>query len=661
MFEHVHPYDPLLIPADTWNKVQDAAKAYLKDNSKTSDVTQQFDKVYFRNDTGSNLNAFDVVGIETPTVLPVDAATTRQFKYHFTLTGVSPQIKHINRFGILQAPCLAGRIAQIVVDGLTVAKVNVSDSTHTYAEIEVGVTSSLKSGKTGSAIILWKESGTGVKWALVRIDATNTLKVKQGEPCSNACVEGTPTENLIFDGKGLKVHEPTCNDIPNTKIVRWKGVEVAGQACGAGSPGTSSFANKIVAKSPLSLTGGGTEDCPDTAELSLPNDLVTGRDGQCINVNVSQSGCKYEVSADLNLSLLAGNCISIDTNSQNSCEKTINNTMNLIGGNCISVSGSGCNKTIASTLDLVAGDCISISANSQNSCEKTITNTMSVTGGNGIIVTKSGCVYSVSMDVENSDKTSFSVLCDVDISITPIAITCVESSGGYQFQVTGGVLTLTKKYTNITLPEAVVKVSGDCPIDQLPTPPSGCSTCSECTTYEDKIYNPTTSSCDCIAAGSPLPYGYEYCDTPKAVPSCSDCADCTTGYRKVINISTGACQCILTNDATPSGYTDCGSPEVPDGQGIQFNGLSCAGQPPHFSFTFLGMPSGATSYVIDVVGNNGSHATVGPSYDHEEQIGMTYWGALNEGWGTPMWGECFTFNVTFSNGAMQTFTGCCEA
>ena len=44
------------------------------------------------------------------------------------------------------------------------------DAAHGFADVADGVCTSLKSGGTGGATILWKEAGTGLKWALVRFD-----------------------------------------------------------------------------------------------------------------------------------------------------------------------------------------------------------------------------------------------------------------------------------------------------------------------------------------------------------------------------------------------------------------------------------------------------------------------------------------------------------
>jgi hypothetical protein len=78
------------------------------------------------------------------------------------------------------------------------------------------------------------------------------------------------------------------------------------------------------------------------------------------------------------------------------------------------------------------------------------------------------------------------------------------------------------------------------------------------------------------------------------------------------------------------------------------------------------VPEGTAYYVITVTGDQGSSATVGPSYNHEETPGQTYWGALVDGWGDPQPGECFSFSAQWYDeddnpvGDAMTWEACCE-
>jgi len=56
---------------------------------------------------------------------------------------------------------MAGGVVQVQID--------VTDANHGYADVKASDNTKLASGASGSAVILWKESGTGTKWAIIRI------------------------------------------------------------------------------------------------------------------------------------------------------------------------------------------------------------------------------------------------------------------------------------------------------------------------------------------------------------------------------------------------------------------------------------------------------------------------------------------------------------
>jgi hypothetical protein len=72
------------------------------------------------------------------------------------------------RFVILAEPLAAGEIGRAWASGVCQAWIDVTDEGHRFADIDDG-SSVLVSRGTGAASILWKESGTGTKWAIVRL------------------------------------------------------------------------------------------------------------------------------------------------------------------------------------------------------------------------------------------------------------------------------------------------------------------------------------------------------------------------------------------------------------------------------------------------------------------------------------------------------------
>jgi hypothetical protein len=120
------------------------------------------------NNTGSDQSICAVVGIDEPYVTPDDNLSG--FKSRFILKGVVPdEDDHAQKFAILREPIPAGEVGRGVIVGTTPVLMQVEDEGDTSGTVIDGDTSKLISGNGGFANILWKQSGTGDKWAIVRL------------------------------------------------------------------------------------------------------------------------------------------------------------------------------------------------------------------------------------------------------------------------------------------------------------------------------------------------------------------------------------------------------------------------------------------------------------------------------------------------------------
>lgn len=170
-FRRAQPGDQLSIPAAAWNACLDAAEANIANQGQVAVVrglrTGAADEVLIKNTTETDLDRFAVLGISGIMIDPAD--NEQAFKNQIALTGTTPTTAdHLGKFAVLQEPCGAGKIARAKLDGLTVCKVDATD-TDVFADVSDSDATMLKGASAGAACILWRQSGTGAQWAVVRL------------------------------------------------------------------------------------------------------------------------------------------------------------------------------------------------------------------------------------------------------------------------------------------------------------------------------------------------------------------------------------------------------------------------------------------------------------------------------------------------------------
>ena len=167
-FHHVNPGDPLNIPASTFNAMLDAARAHAEQGNgaigQGAGRLLPAGQVWVKNTTGADVDRFHVMGIGDPIFTPDDSAD--EFKRQVAIEGVAVTDEHVERFVIAVEPISDGAVGRGLITGVTVALVDKSSDGDTHAGAADSQTK-LAGGYEGSAVILWSESGTGEKLALV--------------------------------------------------------------------------------------------------------------------------------------------------------------------------------------------------------------------------------------------------------------------------------------------------------------------------------------------------------------------------------------------------------------------------------------------------------------------------------------------------------------
>lgn len=123
--------------------------------------------IKIKNSSGSSCSRFGVLGISSALYSPTSEADA--FKSEVVLTGTTPTTAtHMGKFVVLVDDIANGSIGRAWLAGVCQVQIDVTDATHTTADVKDSSRAMLQSfQKTGAARILYKESGTGTKWAII--------------------------------------------------------------------------------------------------------------------------------------------------------------------------------------------------------------------------------------------------------------------------------------------------------------------------------------------------------------------------------------------------------------------------------------------------------------------------------------------------------------
>lgn len=170
-FGLARPGQPVRFSAAQVAKWTDAAKRVPPGNGRGRDQRLPAGVALLKNTSGADLARFGVIGIGSPLFDPASALTA--FQRELVLVGVELTAPaHLGRFAVALEPIADDAIGRVVVSGPCIVKVDkAADRDYRCAEMIASTPGKLRAVDGGSARILWHETGTGEKWAVVDIGA----------------------------------------------------------------------------------------------------------------------------------------------------------------------------------------------------------------------------------------------------------------------------------------------------------------------------------------------------------------------------------------------------------------------------------------------------------------------------------------------------------
>lgn len=208
---------PLVSNVGTINTVLDAVRRF-RDTKQGNGGTPPLEedplrpslRVLVKNSTGGSIVTRSVLALGDP--LPSTSTPTdypHEVRIRPAFVGDAPASSS-DPFCITEGIIGSGEIGRGIVQGVAVCNVNVTDTSHGYARPAVGVTATLASDWTGPARILWRESGTGSKRAIVLLgDVTGTGSL--GVNSWKLAVRCASTANVTVSSPGSSIDGVTLS------------------------------------------------------------------------------------------------------------------------------------------------------------------------------------------------------------------------------------------------------------------------------------------------------------------------------------------------------------------------------------------------------------------------------------------------------------------
>lgn len=149
-------------------------------------------EIFVKNNSGADRKQFEILAITGMVFSPSD--NEEGFKNGPLFSGGTPSYTSTigyrgGTWCVLLEPVASGKVGLACIAGVVPVKIDVQATSDTWAEV-TSVATKLQSAAWGSAQILYKESGTGEKWGIVRLGVAPDFDL-YGYTLNNLTANGT--------------------------------------------------------------------------------------------------------------------------------------------------------------------------------------------------------------------------------------------------------------------------------------------------------------------------------------------------------------------------------------------------------------------------------------------------------------------------------------
>ena len=221
------------ISLPTWRKIERVLKDV--DRLGFGGTVKQYrntnDTVLVRNDSDLQCQRYNILQISGVAITPENSLS--DFQRRPVFTGIVPGDTSGTESQLLicAEPIAPGQIGRAWIDGVITTQIDVTDNDHTYATMKPDDITSLKSDESGPCCILWKESGTGIKWAVIKIGGGSGGGSVRWAFCSENAGDGNMLDCLLdtdITGTPVTVHFTllNCSDLKDGHLTLTVGTPI---------------------------------------------------------------------------------------------------------------------------------------------------------------------------------------------------------------------------------------------------------------------------------------------------------------------------------------------------------------------------------------------------------------------------------------------------
>jgi hypothetical protein len=188
------------LSARTWNYLVEAAKRIQEERGEgetpPDDAAIGPSAIRVQNNSGGAVGWYAILSLAGQAPLIDPGANLQEFQQLVDFTGITPTAAG-QQFVVVMEPLPNGNTGRAAIAGPVQVQVNVTNAAHTFATTTNGDNTKLTSASdnyTNAGVpILWKQSGTGTKWAVVLLPAILNAQGAAGAVSSVSNSDGTLT------------------------------------------------------------------------------------------------------------------------------------------------------------------------------------------------------------------------------------------------------------------------------------------------------------------------------------------------------------------------------------------------------------------------------------------------------------------------------------